>query len=131
MDYMDKPTFATLSEADYAQVPHDFPHPAHYGTVPGAQPKMLAAQYEGRYYVPGCTPPEIFERWVTCEDLAKQLSTKFTKSKAGKLSHLSETEILNQYLPRLVATKWTTNEEANWIICRAAAILGWPVPNAG
>jgi hypothetical protein len=87
-------------------------------------------QYKGRFYIPGCTPPEIFLRWDVCEDLAKQLSTKSVESKAGKRRHLSELEILDQYLPRLIATRWTTEEEARWIIRRAAAMLSWPVPTS-
>lgn len=87
-------------------------------------------QFKGRFYVPGCTPPELFQRWDVCEDLANQLSAKSVESKAGKRSHMSELEILDQYLPRLIATKWTSGEEARWIIRRAAAMLGWPVPPA-
>lgn len=117
-------------DAQYAQVPVDFPRPAHRGAVPGVQPKMLMTQYKGRFYVPGCTPPELFQRWDVCEDLAKQLSAKSLESQAGKRSNMSEVEILDQYLPRLIATRWTTEEEARWVIRRAAALLGWPVPPA-
>lgn len=46
----------------------------------------------------------------------------------GKRSHLSEVAILDQYLPRLIATKWTTEAEARWTIRRVAAMLSWPVP---
>jgi hypothetical protein len=118
------------SEDDFAQVPPDFPRPTHYGTVGGAQPKLLMTQYDGRFYSPGCTPPEIWTRWDACEDLAKQISAKSVESKAGKRSHMSELEILEQYLPRLISTKWTSEDEARWVIRRVAAILGWPVPLA-
>jgi hypothetical protein len=117
-------------DARYAQVPADFPRPVHHGAVPGVQPKLLMTQYKGRFYVPGCTPPELFQRWDVCEDLAKQLSAKALESQAGKRSHMTELEILDQYLPRLIATRWTTEEEARWIIRRAATLLGWPVPTA-
>lgn len=117
-------------EAEYAQVPPDFPRPVHHGAVSGVQLKLLLTQYQGHFYIPGCTPPELFQRWDVCEDLAKQLSAKSIKSKAGKRRHLSDVEILDQYLPRLIATRWTTEEEARWIIRRTAAILGWPVPVA-
>lgn len=86
--------------------------------------------YNGRFYIPGCTSPEIYERWDVCEDLARQLPAKSFESKAGKRSHVSELEILDQYLPRLIATKWTSEDEARWVIRRAAAILGWQVPPA-
>ena len=126
----DEATPVPPDETSYAQVPPDFPRPTHHGTVSGAQPKLLMTQYQGLFYVPGCTPPEIFERWDVCEDLAKQLSVKSLESKTGKRSHMTELEILDQYLPRLIATRWTTEEEAQWIIRRTAAILGWPVPAA-
>lgn len=44
--------------------------------------------------------------------------------------HMSKLEILDQYLSRLIATKWTSEAEARYIIRRAAKILNWPVPNA-
>lgn len=117
-------------EDDYAQVPSDFPRPVHYGAVGGAQPKLLMTQYNGRFYSPGCTPPEVWERWQTCEDLVKHLCAKSLESKAGKRAHMSELEILEQYLPRLIATRWTSEEEARWVIRRVAAVLSWPVPPA-
>lgn len=117
-------------EANYAQVPADFPRPLHLGAVSGAQPKLLMVKYHGRFYSPGCTPPELYERWDVCEDLARQLAEKSLESKAGKRSHMSEIEILDQYLPRLIATRWTSEPEARWVIRRAAAMLGWPKPPA-
>lgn len=114
----------------YAQVPADFPRPVHLGAVSGAQPKLLMTEYKGRFYSPGGTPPEIFARWDMCEDLARQMSAKSLESKAGKRSHMSEIEILGQYLPRLIATRWTSEDEARWVIRRVAALLDWPIPLA-
>lgn len=116
--------------AEFDKVPFDFPRPLHLGAVPGAQPKFLAVSYGGRFYSPGCTPPELYERWTVCEDLAQQLSVKSSESRVGKRSHMSEVEILDQYLPRLIATKWTSEAEARWTIRRTAAILSWPAPLA-
>lgn len=121
---------ALLCEEQYAQVPADFPRPVHLGAASGAQSKLLTAEYKGRFYSPGSTPPEIFARWDMCEDLARQMSAKCLESKAGKRSHMSELEILEQYLPRLIATRWTSEPEARWIIRRVAAMLDWPVPPA-
>jgi hypothetical protein len=114
----------------YTQVPADFPHPVHHGAVSGVQPKLLLTRYRGLFYSPGCTPPEIFRRWDVCEDLARHLSAKSLESKAGKRRHMTELEILDQYLPRLIATGWTTEAEARWIIRRTATMLSWPVPTA-
>lgn len=118
------------NEAKYAEVPADFPRPAHAGAIGGAQPKLLATEYKGQFYSPGCTPPELYARWDTCEDLARQLSAKSLESKAGKRAHMSEIDILDQYLPRLIAQKWTSEAEARWVLRRTAAMLRWPVPAA-
>jgi hypothetical protein len=118
-------------EAEFAKVPEDFPRPAHQGAVPGAQPKLLLTRYNGRFYSPGCTPPELYQRWDVCEDLVRHLTQKSLESKAGKRSHMSELAILDQYLSRLIATRWTSEAEARWVIRRTAAMLSWPVPPAG
>lgn len=117
-------------QADCKAVPDDFPRPVYYGALPGAQPKLLAVEYKGRFYVPGSTPPEICERWEICEDLAKQLAQKSVESKAGKRAHMSEVEILEQYLQRLIAQRWTSAAETRWVMRRVAQMLNWPVPPA-
>jgi len=121
---------ADINEAhrDYSQVPIDFPRPELGGAVSGFQPKLLLTRHEGKLYSPGCTPPELYARWEHCEDLARHLAAKSLESKDGKRRHMSEVEILEQYLPRLIATKWTSEAEARFTIRRVAQILGWPVP---
>lgn len=121
---------ATAEEARYALVPADFPRPVHFGALPGTQPKLLMVQYGGRYYSPGCTPPEIWERWDICEDLAQQFCRKSIENKAGKRAHMSETAILDQYLERLLKTGWGSDAEMRWVIRRAAELAQWPVPES-
>jgi hypothetical protein len=116
-------------EACFAQVPVDFPCPVHLGALPGAQPKLLMVTYNGRYYSPGCTPPEIWERWDVCEDLAQQFCRKSLDNKAGKRAHLSEVAILDQYLERLLKTGWGSDAEMRWLIRRAADLAHWPTPD--
>jgi hypothetical protein len=111
-------------------VPADFPLPVRGTAISGAQPKLALVEHEGKFYSPGCTPPEIRARWAYCEDLAQQFAEKAAESKSGKRAHLSEQDVLDQYLPRLVATGWTSEPEARFVIRRAAAILQWPVPPA-
>ena len=110
------------------QIPSDFPHCATQGAVTGAQEKLLLSEFENKFYPPGCTPPELYERWEACEDLAQQFSQKSLESKAGKRSHMTEQEILKQYYDRLLQKRWAANDEIAWIIRRAASILGWPSP---
>lgn len=116
--------------AKLALVPADFPRQDIAGAVSGASAKLLLVQYEGKYYAPGSTPPEIVTRWEVCEDLVKHLTHKSLESKAGKRSHMTEEAILDQYLSRLIATNWVSEAEARWVIRRVAAVLHWPVPPA-
>lgn len=115
---------------DYSQISPDFPRPEIHGAVSGFQPKLLLTQHEGKFYASGCTPSELYSRWDRCEDLARQLAAKSLESKSGKRAHMSELEVLEQYLPRLIATGWTSESEARFVIRRAAELLKWPVPLA-
>lgn len=117
------------NETDYAKVPFDFPRPISLGAVPGAQPKFVVTSYQGKFYSPGCTPPELYERWQICEEIVQELTIKSRESKTGKRLHMSEVAILEQYLLRLIQTNWTSEAEAQWIIRRVAHILGWPAPS--
>lgn len=116
------------SMSDDTQIPADFPHPDIHGAVSGFQPKLLLKMHSGKLYAAGCTPPELYSRWYRCEDIAQQLAAKALESKFGKRIHMTELEILEQYLPRLVAIRWTTEPEARFIIRRVAELLGWSVP---
>ena len=119
----------TVTSIDFAAIPPDFPRPTHLGAVSGTKLKMLLVRFEGKFYIPGCTPPELYRRWDTCEDLAQQLSKAALTSKQGKRADMTETEILAQYLPRLLQTGWGSPEEMQWIIKRTAAILEWQIPD--
>jgi len=88
----------------------------------------LLTSFRGRFYSPGCAPPEIWERWDACEDLAQQLREKSLESKAGKRSHMSGPAILAQYLQRQLQTGWRSDAEMRWVIRRTAGLLQWPVP---
>jgi hypothetical protein len=72
------------------------------------QPKLLMTKYNGKFYLPSCTPPELYERWTVCEDFAQQLAVKSHESKADKRLHMTEVAILEQYLPRLEKTGWVS-----------------------
>jgi hypothetical protein len=112
------------------QIPDDFPRPQHFGAVPGAQTKFLAVEYQGRYYSPGCTPPELYERWEHCMHLVPQFAASCIETKRGKRKDMPEAEILDQYLARLFKAKWVSDDEAKWVIRETARQLGWPTPEA-
>lgn len=120
--------FSNDAAAQYAQVPDDFPRPEIASSISGYQSKLSLVEYEGKLYLPGGTPPELFARWEICEDLAQHLAVKSMESKAGKRAHMSETEILDQYLERLLKTGWGSDAEMKWVIRRTAELAGWPVP---
>lgn len=116
--------------ANEFDVPTDFPRPTHLGAVPGAQNKILATQYEGRFYTPGCTPPELYASWQYCMSLVEQFVLACVETKSGKRRDMLEVDILNQYLTRLIVTGWCSEEECRWIFRETAKLLGWPAPEA-
>jgi len=73
---LDNEQQADAEAARFAALPADFPRPANLSAVAGAQPKFSITRYRGRFYSPGCTPPELTERWNACEDLAQQLGVQ-------------------------------------------------------
>lgn len=115
-------------ELEYLKVPSDFPRPVSTGALPGNQPKFLVTSYQGKFYLPGCTPQEIYERWQICEEIVQQLAIKSREAKKGKLSHMSESAILEQYFLRLIRANLTSEAEARWVIQRVATVVEWPIP---
>ena len=111
-------------------MPPDFSCPETHGAISGFQPKLLLTQHAGKFYAAGCSLPELYSRWGRCEDLAKRSRAKSLESKHGKRSYMTELAILEQYFPRLIATAWTSEAEARFIIRRAAELLNWPLPPA-
>lgn len=116
------------NELEYLKVPSDFPCPVSTGALPGNQPKFLVTSYQGKFYLPGCTPHEIYVRWEICEEIVQQLAIKSRESKEGKRSHMSESAILEQYFLRLIRTNLMTEAEARWVIQRVAKVVEWPNP---
>jgi len=121
---------ADLTKENWETValPADFPRFTEESAVPGAQPKLVATLHQGKFYMAGCSPPELYSRWEVCEDLALQLKEQAKDSKVGKRSHMTEVAILEQYLTRLIEMRWTSMDEAHWVIRRVADLLHWPVP---
>ncbi len=114
--------------SDLFAVPDSFPRASPISTVPGAATKFVAEHFEGKFYPAGGTPPQVRANWLYCENLAQQFKDASLKTKAGKRAHMSEIEILDHYLVRLLETDWGTPAELRWVIQRAATLLGWPAP---
>ena len=113
---------------DFDHVPLDFPALASASGLAGAQPKLSVTKHEGKYYVPGNTPPERYARWQHCEELAQTFAQKCLTNEHGKYQHLTREQILEQYCTRLLKTGLATAPELRWVIQRAAQILDWPAP---
>jgi len=118
-----------MTEPRYADIPLDFPRTDLPGSLAGKMPKLALVEFEGKYYAPGDSPPERYARWQWCEDLAHQFQIKCLETKAGKRAAMAETEILQQYLDRLINTNWGTAAEMRWVMNRVAELLGWPRPD--
>lgn len=118
----------SVASYDYHLIPEDFPRAVHHGAVPGSQMKLLVVKFDDKFYAPGETPPERYERWQNCEDLAQHFVIKSMETKAGKRAHMAEVDILDQYLERLLLTGWMSEEDTMWAVKRTAQILHWPAP---
>lgn len=121
---------AIMAEQSHmSDIPPDFPTRKPLGAVSGASPKvLLVRKLDGRFEAPVQTEQERAGRWLYCEDLASQLADAAARSKQGKRASWPEREIIEQYLPRLLQTGWTSDEESRWVLRRAAALLGWESP---
>jgi len=115
--------------AEYAKVPPDFPLPISLSSISGAHPKLLGSEYKGNLYPPGCTPPEIYERWKEREEIAEMLAYKANRSRVDKMTLKSETEILLEYSEILSKMSWLSKDEVRWVIQRVGHLLSWPVPS--
>jgi hypothetical protein len=115
------------------QVPEDFPKRIPLTSLPGAQLKIAMTKYDGHYYPAGDTPPERFERYQYCLQLAEWFMEKCVRNAAEKYKGLSQDQIIDQYHARLQATRSTafpglSEQEAAWILSKCAESLGWPLP---
>lgn len=112
-----------------ADVPVDFPRGCTAPTVPGAQPKFMARKIDGRYFV-GLTESELHERWVFCEDLARQLAERTRRKVAAGLvtdfdAFYRETEY------RVRGQGWgLSNDEVIWLMKRTRVLAEHSTPSS-
>lgn len=107
-------------------VPDDFPRDASLASVAGLQPKLAVVRdSQSGKYAEKRDSVETAVRFSVCEDLAEQLAGKCTRNRSSKYAHLSEQEILEQLLNRLLKSGWGTSAEMEWTIRRTAEKLGW------
>jgi hypothetical protein len=114
------------SSDELTNVPPDFPRDAETASVAGVQPKLAAIRDAASgNYVAHRDNEEVQARFAVCEDLAEQLADKCTRNRNGKYRHLSEREILDQLLKRLLTSGWGNPAEMGWTVRQTANKLGW------
>jgi hypothetical protein len=62
---------ATKNDA-LISIPPDFPADNYKSALSGAQLKLAMFEIDGKYYQEGCTPDELYDRYLMCEDLVSQ-----------------------------------------------------------
>ncbi|KRB79076.1 hypothetical protein ASE07_05155 [Noviherbaspirillum sp. Root189] len=127
------PTRQTENMADtpnYDEVPTDYPCVDIASAVGGTQPKFAMVKFEGKFYIPGNTPPERRHDWAYSESLVQHFVKQCPETKRGKRAHMSEHDIIAQYFERAVAAggRYGTEAQLRWAFRRVAELLGWPVP---
>lgn len=118
-------------QTKYDDVPVDYPRIEVASALAGAQPKFSVVEYEGKFYIPGNTPPERWHDWSYSESLVQHFVKQCPETKRGKRAHMSEEDIIQQYYERAVAAggRYGTEAQLRWSFRRVAQILGWPIPD--
>lgn len=108
-------------EAD--DVPDGFPHESTTAVVPGTKPKVCA-RLSHDVYVVGQTDDERRERWLLCEDIAKQLVSVARKDALSHPQHSSH-QTLERVQVSVARKAWVSPDELAWLVRRLQALLGW------
>lgn len=114
----------------FYDVPEDYPRIDIASSLAGAQPKFSVVEYEGKFYIPGNTPPERWHDWQYSESLVQHFVKQCPETKRGKRAHMSEQDIIAQYYERAAAAggEYGTPAQLRWAFRRVAELLHWPVP---
>lgn len=114
-------------------VPDDFPREPLRGCVPGAQPKILAREKDGRYYT-GLTNDELSTRYEVCEDLARQLSTYASRKRRQYRWSFAEAlaKVERSVNGKVNAGEWDFSPaEIAWVMKRTRELLSAAVSSDG
>lgn len=114
------------SQSRYAAIPANFPRPNF--EVTGLQPLFSTVAYDRTYYPPGCTPPQLYERWMTFEEIAQALSKSVAADRRAQGPDSQRAKVLGHFLQKLVKADIGSVEELRWVGCRAGLLLGFKVP---
>ena len=103
-------------------MPEGFPRESTPAVVPGAQPKVCARLSRGGYVV-GQSDDECRERWLLCEDHAKQL-VPVTRKDALSASKALHTRRLNASVCQL-PTRSGCRRQTRVAHAALLVLLGW------
>ncbi|KVR42433.1 hypothetical protein [Burkholderia multivorans] len=106
-------------------VPDDFPREPDFGSVTGAQPKLLVRQVNGRYQS-ALTEEELWVRYDACEDLAAQLSRYASRKIAtsGLTTDVALSRVEKGLKLKVNAREWDLSRpEIDWVIERTRQLL--------
>ncbi|EUC18711.1 UNVERIFIED_ORG: hypothetical protein BDU10_5343 [Burkholderia sp. CF145] len=104
-------------------VPEWFPRDDAPPVVSGTQPKVCARLSNGAYVV-GQSDEEWLERWLICEDLARQLVAVAEKD---ALAHpeQSSSQTLGRVRASVARKAWVSPDELTWLTERLQQLLSW------
>jgi hypothetical protein len=108
-------------------IPTDFPSNIYQSSLAGAQPKIAVVEVDGKYYPEGNTPAQKLERYLMCEDLAKQgLAYCLRKIEDGTV--VDPNAALLRLHSGLQSKNWCTQQQKVWIVNRVAVLGNWSKP---
>jgi len=106
-------------------VPDDFPKEPSPGLVPGAQPKLLVRETDGRYHT--ClTDEELWTRYDACEDLAAQLAAYASRKMSAPGLSLDDAlgRVEKGLKAKVGAGEWDLSRgEMAWLMTRTRELL--------
>lgn len=107
----------------FDDVPDDFPQSAFPTMVPDARYNFDAA-LPWRFYIASLTPEGRDDRWVYCEELAKQL-LQFARDEATRHPDQSTQDTLGRVWVAVARKGWVSLAELDWLVLRMKALLQW------
>jgi hypothetical protein len=105
-----------------AAVPPDFPAPYAFGSVPGAQPKVLARREGERFVQDDCI--DVDARHQVCEDLAQQL-VRYSGRKRAERPDWTPAQVREKVAEsvRQKSFAWGLSPaETEWVLRRLASL---------
>ncbi|MDB5763928.1 MAG: hypothetical protein JWQ21_2923 [Herminiimonas sp.] len=103
-------------------IPADFPRSAALLTLPKWEDSRLYSLYQGKYYLLGGSPPEVWTAWQMCDELVQHFIQECLA--AMVISPLLPfEEIVLAHFEETLKRGWGTDAEIKWIFKHVALQL--------